>query len=372
MHAGREADRARVSKIQIQIVELEQTLSQLRIEQSQAQERLDSYRYPVLTLPTELVSEIFLHVLPRYPNFPELTGLSSPTPLTQICRRWRDIALGTPELWSAISSLNNNLDGRELRIFEFWLNRSRHCPLSITLATDVAWACDELVEAVIPHRARWQHLKFEVESKHLRIFDGPMPLLRHLELITEDDGTEGDPIVVHGVPLLRTVVLNDVAAVRIVLPWTQLTSLTLIRVFPSEFVAVLVQTRNLVHCELRVFHDSFSHAVSHRDTRIQLPCLESLTLVHCGIHPVTTDRLPTFVVPALRSLKIPETFLSPDPIGSLTAFISTSDCRLEELHLTGERLPPGRSYREAFPSLREVSFSNEISDDPIELDFADS
>ncbi|KAJ7641164.1 hypothetical protein FB45DRAFT_712335, partial [Roridomyces roridus] len=57
---------------------------------------------PVLTLPNEITSEIFVHFLPPYPVCPPMTGLDSPTSLTHICRQWREIALATPKLWRAI------------------------------------------------------------------------------------------------------------------------------------------------------------------------------------------------------------------------------------------------------------------------------
>jgi hypothetical protein len=102
MLADLEADRARVADLDAQISHLERSLSALREEKNLAQERLDSYKYPVLTLPNEIVSEIFIHSLPAYPEYPPLTGLHSPTLLTHICRRWREIALGAPALWRAI------------------------------------------------------------------------------------------------------------------------------------------------------------------------------------------------------------------------------------------------------------------------------
>ncbi|KAJ7020267.1 hypothetical protein C8F04DRAFT_909373, partial [Mycena alexandri] len=66
------------------------------------QEELDSYKYPVLTLPTEIICEIFIHFLPVYPECPPPAGILSPTNLTQICRQWRDIALAIPTLWRAM------------------------------------------------------------------------------------------------------------------------------------------------------------------------------------------------------------------------------------------------------------------------------
>jgi hypothetical protein len=58
---------------------------ELQSEKQLAQERLDSYTYPVLTLPNEIVGEIFVHVLPAYPLCPPLTGPDSPNSLAQIC-----------------------------------------------------------------------------------------------------------------------------------------------------------------------------------------------------------------------------------------------------------------------------------------------
>ncbi|KAJ6479467.1 hypothetical protein C8R47DRAFT_1019155, partial [Mycena vitilis] len=64
---------------------------------------------PVLTLPTETISEIFIQFFPSYPSRPPLTGNLSPRLLTQICRSWRQIALTTPSIWRAIPG---NSDGR--------------------------------------------------------------------------------------------------------------------------------------------------------------------------------------------------------------------------------------------------------------------
>ncbi|KAJ7235301.1 hypothetical protein B0H12DRAFT_149278 [Mycena haematopus] len=61
MLTGLEADRARVAAINAQMADLENSLSALRLEQVQVQSRLDSYKYPVLTLPNEITSEIFIH-----------------------------------------------------------------------------------------------------------------------------------------------------------------------------------------------------------------------------------------------------------------------------------------------------------------------
>ncbi|KAJ7866342.1 hypothetical protein B0H13DRAFT_2561468 [Mycena leptocephala] len=364
MLADLEADRARVADLEAQISHLEHSLSALREEKNLAQERLDSYKYPVLTFPSVIVSEIFIHFLPGYPLLPLLTGFLSPTLLTHICCRWREIALGTPTLWSAITSSYN--DGIPLKqkahLFDLWLKRSRFCLLSLQIGGGMG--IDEFLAVVVPHRARWEHLELEDTSLAcLPIIDGPMPLLQHLNLSLYHSFTDAPEVFAfRDAPLLRTVILSPDAASSIILPWAQLTSLTLFNVYPCECVPILQKTTNLVHCKLEVSFDSDN---DEPGLDITLPYLESLSIDQYAV----TDFLEKFIVPALRSLKIPEDFIEPDPIQSLTGFISKSGCKLEEVHITGERSLPQDSYCKAFPSIRQFSFDGE--DDPSDSDCSD-
>ncbi|KAJ6492483.1 hypothetical protein C8R47DRAFT_1070526 [Mycena vitilis] len=91
-------DRDRAAALQNQMATLKQALARSRTEKVLAQERLDSYKYPVLTLPTEIVTEIFTHFLPAYPGFPPLTGHLSPTLLTQIWLQTRGGADCGPDI----------------------------------------------------------------------------------------------------------------------------------------------------------------------------------------------------------------------------------------------------------------------------------
>lgn len=98
--------------------------------------------YPVLTLPDDIVSEIFHHFLPVYPLRPPPYGTDCPTNLTSICRLWRDIALLTPSLWRAIqieiyvdnstaTIVKRRLLAYILHLFETWMARPKGCLLSI-------------------------------------------------------------------------------------------------------------------------------------------------------------------------------------------------------------------------------------------------
>ncbi|KAG2037881.1 hypothetical protein BDR03DRAFT_831810, partial [Suillus americanus] len=57
---------------------------------------------PLWRLPTEILSQIFCHCLPQIPEPHELqppSTLTAPMLLTKICRQWREIAVGMPNLW---------------------------------------------------------------------------------------------------------------------------------------------------------------------------------------------------------------------------------------------------------------------------------
>ncbi|KAJ7241858.1 hypothetical protein C8J57DRAFT_1019258, partial [Mycena rebaudengoi] len=89
----------RISELDARILDLEESLAAARYERENLQSRLDEYIYPVLTLPVDITSEIFIHFLPVYPSRPRYVDMLSPALLGQICRHWRDVAFGTPRLW---------------------------------------------------------------------------------------------------------------------------------------------------------------------------------------------------------------------------------------------------------------------------------
>ncbi|KAJ6610399.1 hypothetical protein B0H10DRAFT_1754619, partial [Mycena sp. CBHHK59/15] len=73
-------------------------LGELEESRNAIQTQLDSIlTYPILNLPVELVSEIFIHCLPTGNVRPKRS--QAPLVLLSICRAWRQIALSTPSLW---------------------------------------------------------------------------------------------------------------------------------------------------------------------------------------------------------------------------------------------------------------------------------
>ncbi|KAF7353339.1 F-box domain-containing protein [Mycena sanguinolenta] len=352
------ADRARVAALEAQILDLENTLSALRLEQAQAQSRLDSYKYPVLTLPTEIVTEIFLCFPPPYPSCSWLAGTRSPTSLACVCREWRNIALSIPSLWRAMNLSNNGTPlEQRAHICDLWLKRSRSCPLSIKFDAraghDEATAMSAVMALIAPHRLRLEHLKLVIFMNTINpgAIEGSMPLLRHLDLDLKCVDFSYNTLSLRELPLLRSVVLSRTASRCAILPWAQLTSLVMNKVYLDECVPILQQTSNLIHCELLRLYDLPDYGGV-----TTLTCLESLVLKSMPLHQYTAECLQSFITPALRRLIISEALLGHEPIGSLTNFISKSGAKLQEVHIAGRSTVPRHSYRVALQSVPRLSF----------------
>ncbi|KAJ7661925.1 hypothetical protein DFH06DRAFT_1191043 [Mycena polygramma] len=350
------ADRARIASLNAQISDLERALAALRSEKALVEKRLVLYKYPVLTLPNEIVSDIFIHFLPAYPSCPPLAGKLSPTSLTHVCRQWREIALTTPVLWRAIELSAADHPLQQLStVFDLWLDRSRSCPLSVCIRESEDHPNNsvppKIFAALIQHRARWEYLDLALFKSSLPNLEGPTPLLRHLKLMVDDGNLTSH---FHDAPLLRSADLTEFTAGNVTLPWGRLTSLTLQLLYPADAVAVLQQTSRLVHCELRLWCDGTVDA----QPDVTLPCLESLVFHPTG-DPMA-GYLGLLIAPALRTLQVDEDFLGWTPVETIASFISKSGCKLQELCING-RFVDETPYRTAFPSIPRLSFPrNEV------------
>ncbi|KAK7035847.1 F-box domain-containing protein [Favolaschia claudopus] len=311
---------------------------------------VDAYQYPVLTLPNEIIFEIFTNVLPPYPECAPYLGLQSPLNLTHICRKWRQIALATPQLWRALllgpANVRHDLQ-------DVWLHRSGCCPLSIVVADEytpdqTVYRGGEFLEAILPHRSRLEYLRLASVGLFSPPIQGSWPSLRHLDLDLD--------YRVHfdfsDAPLLRSVCLELVTAASVELPWTQLTSLRMHTIRFDQCIPILQRTTNIVRCELDLQVDSeVDNIMVVSGASVALPHLKSLRLSVGSDDVSTTDCLSFLDLPALSNLEFDEELLSPDPIGSLRSLISRSCCKLDRVRVGGIRSVVDESYQAVFPSI---------------------
>jgi hypothetical protein len=188
-----ERELTRVAVLAAKNQNLENSIAALRSEQARVQQEIalaqkciESYTYPVLTLPNEIVSEIFVHFLPVYPECPPLTGILSPISLTHICRLWREIAISTPVLWRAISLAYDAGASfqQQAHIIDLCLERSYSFPLSIRVHMDNNNGVDasKALSSITARYSCWEYLKFVYDTSGFPPIEGSMPMLRHLHL----------------------------------------------------------------------------------------------------------------------------------------------------------------------------------------------
>ncbi|KAJ7757700.1 hypothetical protein DFH07DRAFT_457593 [Mycena maculata] len=314
------------------IAQIDQKIAQLQAERKAL---VESLTFPVITLPVEITSEIFVHSLPDNPLDYSATEVA--IILGRVCHQWRDITLSIPQLWAAWSfaidsdcSLQQIRDGMKL-----WLSRSKDRPLSIRLyhvggaseevnEEDEAWweAAWDVGNVVVPilleHYRRWENIEFNVPVSIVRDLSSldanqAPPNLTRLVLGSAEGywgDLEDDITFLVQAPKLRSLYLVldtqhhlwGMDPVR--LPYAQLTSFTGSMFSSMECAFVLSLMPALVEC---VFHicDQVPiephHIVSSPTT---LPDLKSLKLWSATPKARPVEALDYLTLPDLETLAL--------------------------------------------------------------------
>ncbi|KAJ7644504.1 hypothetical protein FB45DRAFT_1021268 [Roridomyces roridus] len=327
--------RARLAAIQGAIVFHEEQLGLLRTQRESTERHLAAIAvYPVLTLPNEITSQIFMQWI--YTD-----DKSNPMLLTWVCKLWREVAISTPQLWVHLKNLPRDHD-----IIEKWLSRAGSLPLNLDLdLRHIDYPDSHLYETLLRHSSQLETLTLALDSdsEAVTLPPGPFPHLTKLSISGIDPMDQGihRPIVVQttslAAPQLRELILEYRAelpgnALQVYLPCMQLTSLEL-KANAAECLKFLVHTPNLerftVHCEGGHFPNLGTW------TLVTLPRLLS---IHCA-ELTTSTLLEYFTLPALEELSI---WLAPfngwkEVVQNL---IARSGCSIRKLDLSRRYISP--------------------------------
>ncbi|KAJ6457766.1 hypothetical protein C8R47DRAFT_1227289 [Mycena vitilis] len=332
-------------------MDLEASLVALKQEKKAVHDRLTAYVYPVLTLPNEITSEIFIQLLPVYPKRPEPIDILSLSLVCRICRQWREIALATPTLWRAVSFMSMRHPAhleKAVRILELFLIRSRLCMLSIELReSGPVNMVGMLFSMIAEHCARWEHLY--IDNPLDRLFTGnlSLPCPRTLKLGWVGNSTAAPTVL--AAPLLQKVGISTYYDIYVsILPWPQITVLSVGAITIQECAGLLPQLVSVVHCSLRVaeignFEDSATN------WNVTLKHLETLILRSDWLY-LQNNILAALTLPALRRLHLS----SAHSTYALTQLVSRSGCILQELCIPGINDASSDMCRAAFPATAMV------------------
>ncbi|KAJ7768388.1 hypothetical protein B0H16DRAFT_1716396 [Mycena metata] len=292
------------------------------------QAQLNAIVYPVLTLPPEVVSEIFIRSLSETGARPNVT--EAPLLLCTVCSQWRTIAILTPALWSSIElAFKFSLFGSKfLALLDLWLSRTGHHPLSLSLYYDEYTVTknrpqvDLLVQLILRHSHQWAEVELKLpDASEFHQFMGyHYPALKALSL-THSINPSIPPVTsfAHAPSLTNVQLSAGCAADPIALPWLQLTSLKCEALYVHECLALLRGTTQLV--EFTVYLKEGGPALPPISF-LTLPTLRSLHLLREECH---MDLLQYLTLPTLETLSI--SFENHD-IPRFLAFLARSACSL--------------------------------------------
>ncbi|KAJ7651053.1 hypothetical protein FB45DRAFT_889486 [Roridomyces roridus] len=375
--------RARVAQVDKEMERLKLSgMHALCLERDQLQRTLGDYKYPVLTLPTEITSEIFIRYLP-WAQRPEFKGPNSPSFLLRICRQWRDVALGTPELWRTMRLDIKPHTGPRLRADQHrslnrWLQRSGDCPLSIGLScldTRVpSSSLQPFVDAISRHTSRWEALEICLPLDNLRSIKGPMPLLRSLTMGPNDeliDPTSSEPRLdlFTDAPRMESLILfTFFNPFYITLPWSQITSVTA-SLYVHEAAEIMRNAAALETLTIIVYNVYESESNLPMAPIPPLPSLHTLILKTSSDGAEEITGIPALLdelsLPALLFLSTYECFLGVDPVAAIASLRPTGS--LSWVQILAASTSRG-VYEKAFPNTQFVVEEVEEGDEGDEED----
>lgn len=212
---------------------------------------------PFLRLPFELISKIFILSCPPPKDNLERYRFSRAVVIPgQVCRRFREIALSTPYLWSFITvNLGKVLENRHTPVTD-WLSRTSSYPLSLWFTANGGYDVrHELrLQSTLSSSSRWKHVDMSAalaRRGRFRAIKAALPTLESLRLGLSNESSEGGEIIDIFTPAPRLTSLHLLAPLGpggLIIRWDQLTELTLIGHAVKMMPVILSKCSNIVKC----------------------------------------------------------------------------------------------------------------------------
>ncbi|KAJ6600289.1 hypothetical protein DFH09DRAFT_1497708 [Mycena vulgaris] len=199
----RDLQRSRLAETLAKLQALVETLNaereSLNAEREELERTIDSFTYPVFTVPVEILSHIFLDCLPAHGRV-QPSPRAVPLVLAQTCPRWRDIAHSLPKLWSSVdltfARANSPYAGTSA-LLGTWLRRTKGHPLSITLSSGGVSEAENVM--LFKHFPHLLHLS----ASFVNVLSPSTPVLENIPPLESLIVWFGDPLPALTLPRLR-------------------------------------------------------------------------------------------------------------------------------------------------------------------------
>lgn len=229
-------------------------------------------------LPNEVIAEIFLHlVLETVIIYKPIDRSLAPWNISQVCSRWREVALSVSTLWNDVDVDFSLADTNDQDILTqklgMFLSHSGQAPISLCVsakppAPSLALLL-RLMDILTPYQNRLHHLDLEPAEIIPVIEDFSPNLIKSVKSLELWFNTElrmsppyGGPLDLTSLqfPALRKVTLTLLkpAHVHFHLPWAHLTYLRMDNITFTNRSShqILSQCHNLVTCSLELPNDA--------------------------------------------------------------------------------------------------------------------
>ena len=339
-------------------------------------ERLAGLHHPNRRLPSELLTEIFLHCIDTpwlrdigsgdYPvtdpgdhfgkewqwapgRFTKLGKM--PLVLSGVCALWQRVAMATSELWSSISLVIEPAhESTDLLLMGLWLERAGEMPLSICLSSrqdhgeyedvisDIYMS--PILNLFASRSEQWCAVDLLLPSYtigHLSSIRKRLSKLKWLSIgsmnvIDETTVTRRLDMFEVAPQLVSFQLAENLWPANAMVPWAQLHHCDLgCTGDPREYLNVLRLMPALETCRMHIMFDRDSFNMN--STPLQLSHLRSLTVTDTSIEH---KFLPFFTAPALRHFSMKTIMLTPQAISQLLFPWIQSHSQLQSLTLGSE------------------------------------
>jgi len=251
--------------------------------------------------PPEIGSYIFHLGLPQLnlePIFPERdrTVFFRVLRLGAVCRKWRQLAWATPNLWEILSIVPplermHNVARSWPGLINEWLGRSGELPLTISFAynqnefddpEEFDGALERIIEVLTLHSSRWRNLRLYVDPRTLERLSGSMHLSQLLRLhilvyAAEPSSLSTQKIVMKSRPFPTFLRLENLSPKSIDIGWNNITTASLSMLTTDECAEVFRRAPALEHFHLDEFPYS-DGSIAHVNSFIIHPRIRSLNL----------------------------------------------------------------------------------------------
>ncbi|KAJ7458224.1 hypothetical protein FB451DRAFT_1273939 [Mycena latifolia] len=326
----RALQRARLAETTAKIRDYRVDLERLEAEREELEGILETFIFPVLSIPAEVMGHIFEDCLPANGRV-QPSERGAPLVLAQICRHWRDIALSNPHLWSSVDMTfrrGSSSDYGACALIKTWFRRTKGQPLSITLRCETgrgAMMPLHLLPTISEFSQQWGRLEIAALSSDISTLDlvrGPFPVLHTLAVDSVMRSASSRLTAFEHTPRLRELrLLSNFGLDSMRITSTSITTLELAghlsKLSIRDLIAIFRRFPHLLHFSAPFEADLLASAPGLND----IPPLESLITSY-------GDPLPVFSLPHLRRLQC-----TPRSTESFLSFLSRSACVLQHFAL---------------------------------------